>query len=128
MHSKCVITHTWPANEWSANESPADGMASKRSRSLPTGLTPRQREKPQNRQGCIESASAKKLSFPPLLLGQQLRNMPWSNTSWVKGLLLLGHTRNVQSSGRMLPSTYKNAVKVPREQVSNCKFVFGGDE
>ena len=66
MHSKRVITHTWPANEWSAmtaNESPADGMASKRSRSSPTGLTPRQREKRQNRQGCIESASAKKLPF-----------------------------------------------------------------
>ena len=30
--------------------------------SLPTGLTPHQREKRQNRQECIESASAKKLS------------------------------------------------------------------
>ena len=47
------------------NESPADGhgVASKRSRSSPIGFTPRQREKRQNRQGCIESASAKKLSF-----------------------------------------------------------------
>ena len=37
-------------------------MASKRSRSSPTGLTPHQRKKHQNRQECIESASAKKLS------------------------------------------------------------------
>ena len=49
----------WPANEWNRL---ADGMASKRSRSSPTGLTPYQREKHQNRQECIESASAKKLS------------------------------------------------------------------
>ena len=43
---------------------------------------------------------------PPLPLGRGLRNVPSLIMSWIKGLLLLGQTRNVQTSGRMLPSTY----------------------
>ena len=127
MHSKHVITHTWPANKWSANESPADGMASKHLRSSPTGLTLRQREKRQNRQGCIESASAKKLSFATTASWSAVEERALVDYGMGKGFVAswprTKHTELWENAAKCLQERCKSA-----KRTSNCKFVFGGDE
>ena len=94
------------------NESPADGhgMASKRSRSSPIGFTPRQREKRQNRQGSIESASAKKLSFATIASWSAVEERALVEYVMGKGFVASWpHTKRTEfweNAAKYLPSTY----------------------